>query len=219
MSLTKHASDVTSPIAARPTQTLFQELGVIFQSSLDLCFFMVLVPDGLIMGDQPSRDKIVIVGIQLVTAKPFLMGEAIDKGIVSKDFGSVCNRPARKARQAAIHVHTSSAIEISSLKVESTKVAPNSLSKARCLRSSKPLICTNTTKPLIFQRSQHPRKQFWWPSDIVIRENSDVSFDLGNCTNHLPSFVRVGDAAHADFGGAHVLHHQLCSRFVSFDRD
>lgn len=98
MSLTKHAGDVTPPIAAGPTQTLFQELGIIFKRSLDLSFFVILVPDCLIMGDQPSRDEIVIVSIQLITAKPFLMGEAIDKGIVSEDFGSVCHRPARKAR-------------------------------------------------------------------------------------------------------------------------
>ena len=51
MSLAKHAGDVAPPVAARPSQTLFKELGIIFKSGLDLSLILIVVPDCLIMRD------------------------------------------------------------------------------------------------------------------------------------------------------------------------
>lgn len=64
-------SVVASPVAASPPRTLVKELDVVFKCRLNLAFLVVLNPSLPLIGNQPSRDKIIVIGIELKLAPSF----------------------------------------------------------------------------------------------------------------------------------------------------
>lgn len=71
MLLGYQTSVVTSPIAASPTGTLVKELDVVLKRRLNLAFLVVLNPGLPLICNQPSRDKIIVIGIELELAPSF----------------------------------------------------------------------------------------------------------------------------------------------------
>ena len=97
MPLHAHASNVASPIAASPAKALLQELDVAFQLRRHLCFLVVLERYLLMVGNQPTGDEIVIIGIELVVPSPApdLVREAGNEAVLADNLRSIRNRPAR----------------------------------------------------------------------------------------------------------------------------
>lgn len=90
LTLDKQAREVASPVTSSPSQTLLQELGVVFESGLNLTVWMVLHVYLPIVIDQPSCDEIVVVGVELVLAKPpLLIGEAACESWIFDDLGAI----------------------------------------------------------------------------------------------------------------------------------
>lgn len=105
---------VTAPVAARPSYTLLQELGVVFEGRLDFSFGMVLEVGLPAVSDHPSREKIIVVGVQFVASKPpLLVGESQSELSILQYFGTVRNGPTRQTGHPAIHMRRSGAVEIS----------------------------------------------------------------------------------------------------------
>lgn len=69
---------VTTPVTAGPAGTLVEKLDVIFEGGLDLTLGLVLDPGLPIIRYQPSRDKIIVICIQLIASPAFSL-EAIQK--------------------------------------------------------------------------------------------------------------------------------------------
>ena len=130
MAFIEHTRDIASPVAARPAQTLLQKFRIIFQSGLHLGLFMILVPDLLFMRDKPPGNEIVIVRVELIATKPFLVSKAVNEGFISDDVCSICHGPARETGQATIHIHAGCTIKVSPLEIECTKEAPDPLLKS-----------------------------------------------------------------------------------------
>jgi len=175
MPIAKHTCNVATPIASGPSQALLQKLAVLFQSSLNFRFLMILICDPLIMRYQPSRNEVIVVRVELVLTKPFLMRETVNKCVILQDLRSIGNCSTRQTRQATVHVHTSCTVEVSPFQVKSAEVAPKSLPQIRSFCTPKPLIRTNAPITLVFQRGQHPWQQLFRPRDIIVRENRDLS--------------------------------------------
>lgn len=114
--LDKHAGQIASPIASNPAKTLFQVLGTVFEGCLHLGSFVILHGDLPLVRVHPSRDEVIVVGVQLI-GSPRLMREAKGESVVLKDFGAICYGPSGKAGQATIHMQTSRAIKVASLEV------------------------------------------------------------------------------------------------------
>lgn len=207
--IAKHACNVATPIASRPAQALLQKFAVIFQCSLNFCFLMILICDPLIMRYQPSRNEVIVVRIKLVLTEPFLVRETVNKSVILEDLRSIGNCSTRQTWQATVHVHASCTIEVSPFQVKSAEVAPESLPQCRGFGTPKPLIRTDAPITLVFQGGQHPWQQLLRPRDIVVRENRDLSLDLGNSTNHLASLVRMGHATYSNSVSPHALYHHL----------
>lgn len=88
ISLAHQARPVTSPVAACPSGTLIEKLDPIFKGSLNFALVLVLNPGLPLMADQPSSNKVVIVGIQNPLS-PLLVLKAMKKVVAGKDLGSV----------------------------------------------------------------------------------------------------------------------------------
>lgn len=145
MAFIEHTCDIASPVAARPAQTLLQKFRIIFQSGLYLGLFVILVPDLLIMRNKPSGNEIVVVRVELIATKPFLVGKSVDECFISDDVGSICHGSAGETGQATIHVHASGTIKVSPLEIECTKEAPDPLLKSGWFSSSEPLVRTDSS--------------------------------------------------------------------------
>lgn len=70
------------------------------------------------MGYRPPGDEIVVVGVEVIPAKPRLVGETVGEGLILKHAGPIGHRSTRKTRESSIHVCTSSAVEIPPLQVQ-----------------------------------------------------------------------------------------------------
>lgn len=199
VALSEQAGEVASPVASCPTETLLEELGVVFQGSLDLAFWMILHVHLVLVVDQPTGNEVVIVSVELIlTKEPLLVGETVGEVRVLQNVGTISASASRNASHPAIHVAGSSTIEVATLEIQGTKEAVDTLAEGRVLRSSKSLAGNNTTIQLVLEGSKNPLKQLGRPVDIIISEDNDLSLDLGDSTSHLSSLVGLLDGHAAE---------------------
>lgn len=158
MTIAEHARHVAPPIAPSPPETLSQEFRIVLQGRLDLRFLVILIPNPLPVRNQPPRDKIIVICVELISTKPFLVRKALNKCRIFQDTGPVCNGPPRETGNPSVHVHARGAVEIAPFQVQRSQKAPQTLTEGRALRASQPLIRPDSPVSVLFQRSQHPRK-------------------------------------------------------------
>lgn len=83
MALGKHAGQIASPIASRPSSALLEEFRVVLKSGLDFDFWMILNISLPAVRDHPTGDKVIIIRIELVFAKPpLLISEIVGENFV-----------------------------------------------------------------------------------------------------------------------------------------
>lgn len=87
MSFNEQTGVVTSPVATSPARTLIEKLDVVLKSGLDLALGVVLDPCFPSIRNQPPRDKVVIISVELVLT-PSLSLEAIQEQGILQDFGA-----------------------------------------------------------------------------------------------------------------------------------
>ena len=209
VSVDEHTGDVASPVAAGPPQTLFHKIRVIFERRQNFSFFVVLIADFLVMGDEPARHEIIVIGIQLIATEPFFVRECVPEGGVFDDAASIGNGPSGQTGETSVHVHARGTVKVPPLEVKSIQIAVKTLLYRRAFRSPQSLIRPYSTIGIVLQRSKHPREKLRGPQNIIVRENRYVCLNFGDGTNHLPPFIGVGDASDFDFGGVHALDHCL----------
>lgn len=221
--LVEHTGQITAPVASRPPSTLLQELGVVFQGGLNFGFRVVLHEGLPAVRHHPTGNKVVIVRIQLVFAKPpFLVGERVGEHLILKDLGAICNTASGHARKATIHVRRSCTFKVASLQVQSSQEIVNALRERRGSCPAQSLTGDHTTVSLVlFKRSQNPRHSSTWPADIVIRKHGDRRANFWNGPSHLTPLVGVGDCKETDsrLGGGHSTQHALGLLLVGLDGD
>lgn len=79
------AREVAPPIRAHPPQTLSQVLRVALECRLHLAFAVILDLNLPVVVEEPSCDKVVVVGVEEVVATPCLVCEAIGELRVLQD--------------------------------------------------------------------------------------------------------------------------------------
>ena len=130
--LMKHTGQIASPVAAGPSSTLLQEDLVVLERGLDFGLGMVLHPGLPAMRHHPASDEVVVVGIQLVLAKPPLfVGEPMGENLVLHDMGPVRYRSARHAREPSIDMGGCRTVKVSPLEVQRSEEAPDALGEGR----------------------------------------------------------------------------------------
>ena len=218
VSLKKHASEIAPPVAARPPKALLQEFRIVLQRGLHFGLFVILVPDPFPVRNQPPGDEIVIVGVESIPAEPLFVRELVDESVISQDFGPISHRSPGQARKPAVHVHTRRTIEVAPLQIECTQVAPDALRQVGAVSPSKPLIGTHSAESFVFQRGEHPGKQFRGPGDIVVGKHRDFGLNLGKHTNQLTALVGMSQGEDSDLGSPHGLQHQSGFQLIGLDR-
>lgn len=104
IALNEESGVVGSPITTGPSQTLSQELRVGLEGSLEHALLVILNVRLPVVIDQPPRDEVVIIGIEVEFA-PFLVADAIKEERISEDAGT-------KSVGAAGHAGRSTIVEV-----------------------------------------------------------------------------------------------------------
>jgi hypothetical protein len=95
ITFSKHAREITSPVASCPSQALLEEFWIVFQGRKHLTLGMVLHVRFVLVRHHPPRQKIVVVRVELVLAKPpLLIGELVRELDVLQDACAVSTGPA-----------------------------------------------------------------------------------------------------------------------------
>lgn len=221
MLFVKHAGQVTAPVASRPSCTLFQELRVVFQRSLDLGFRVVLHEGFPAMRHHPTGNEVVIVRIQLVFAEPpFLIGEGIGEHFILENLGAICDTASRHARQAAIHVRRSCTLKISALQVQGTQEIVDALGERWRSSTAQTLTGHHTTVPLVLlEGSQNPRHGSTRPAHVVIRKDCNGRADFWDGPSHLTALIGVsnGEQTNPRLGRGHGMEHVLSLLPIGLD--
>jgi hypothetical protein len=223
MTFAKHASQIAAPIASRPSSALFEEDRVILQRSLDLDLGVVLHVGFPSVRDHPASNEIVVVGIELVLAKPpFFVGEGVGETVILQNLGPIGNGAAGQTRHTAIHVSGGGAVKVAALEVERAEEVPDAFGKGGIDSSAQALAGHHAAVTLVsVERGQDPRQGSGRPADIVVGKDSNGSADLRNGPGHLTALVGVGDGEEANSGveGRHSTQHLLGLFAIGLDGD
>ena len=196
----EHAGQIAAPVAAGPAGTLLEELDVVFEGGLDFGFRVVLDVGLPAMRDHPARDKVVVVGIEVVLAKPpFLVGEAVGEDGILQDLSAIGHGPARETGQATIDVGGGGTVKVAAFEIQGGQKAPDALGPGWGGMSTETLAGADTAEALVdIKGSQDPGQDGWGPAHIVVGEDSDGGAYVRNGPDHLMALVWVGDGEKTD---------------------
>ena len=201
MSLVHQTSPVAPPIASGPPRALVEELGAGFERRLNLAFGVVLHPRLPLVGDQPPRHVIVVVGVEDVLA-PFLILETVEEIVALENLGAVRASATRHARGSAIDVVGSRDLKVAPLNVGCAEpvvdaghqVAVHTLHALAGSDASHPLV--------ILKRRQDPGHERRRPLYVVVGHDRDCCLDVISVKGlaDLEALVRLVDVQHFDLG-------------------
>ena len=161
----------------------------------------------------PASDKVVIIRIQLIFAKPpFLIGETIGEPLILKNFGAISNTASRHARKATIHMRRGCTVEVSSLQVQGPQEVIDALRKGGRDCTAQSLTGYHATISLILLKGrQDPRHDGAWPTHVIVSEHCDCCAYFWNGPSHLAPLIGVSDGKQADsrLRGGHRIQHVL----------
>ncbi len=122
MTFGEKAGHIASPITACPTQALCQEFWIVFEGSQNLTMWVVLHVGLVTMRHHPPCEKVVIIGVQLVLAKPpFLVGETIGEVDILKDARAVGTGASGETWHTAVHVGGRRTVKVSTFQIQGTE--------------------------------------------------------------------------------------------------
>lgn len=223
MTLAKHAGQIAAPIASRPSSALLEEDRVILQRSLDLDLGVVLDVGFPTVRNHPASNEVVVVGIELVLAKPpFFVSKGVGEAVVLQNLGPIGNGAAGQARNTTIHVGGGGAVKVAALQVESSEEVPEAFGKGGIDGSAQALAGHHAAVTLVsVERGQDPRQGSSRPADVVVGKDGNGSADLRDGPSHLTALVGVGDGEEANSGveGGHGTQHLLGLFAIGLDGD
>ena len=144
MSFSNQAGIIASPIASCPTRTLIQELDVVFQGRFDLTLHVILNPCLPTVRNQPTWDKVVIVGIEMVFTPTFGL-EAFQEQWALENFRSQHDCASRHARSSTVHSMCRWNLKISSFNVCCTQPIIHDIRNWTRSNTLYPLTWSNST--------------------------------------------------------------------------
>lgn len=202
------AGQIAPPVAAHPSQALAEVLLVVFQRRLHLALAVVLQLYLPVVREQPSRDEVVVVGIQEVVASPRFVGEAVGEVWILQDFRAVGDCPPRQTGKPAVEPIACRTVKGPPHKVDGTQELPDVVS----VLSAELLVRSHAADACIFKRCQHPFVEFLRQPHVVVQQQCDLSSHLWDCSGKLASFVGLAYRQHLDLlGAAHLFHHLVQS--------
>lgn len=202
MPLHEQTRQVASPVAANPSQALFQILGTVLESCLNLGCFVVLHGNLPAVCVHPSGDEIVVVGIELV-GSPCLVGEAKSERFILQDLCTVGYGSSRKTGQSSVNMKTCGAVKVASLEIEGAQETP----QGGLCWSHEALRCSNSAHFLVLERCKHPLKDCSRPDYIVVGKYCDLCRDLRDCLAHLPALVGLFNTQNSNFFAVNIRRH------------
>lgn len=119
-SLSHETRVVAPPVTARPSTALIQKLLVVLQRRLNLTLSVVLNPCPPSAVDQPARDKVVVISVQLILTPP-LCPEPIKEQRTLEDFGTESTSTPRHTRGSSVKVVSRRNLEVAALNVGRTE--------------------------------------------------------------------------------------------------
>lgn len=197
MSLAHQTGPVAAPVAARPAGALVEELGAVFQRRLDLALAVVLDPRLPLVADEPSRDKVVVVGVE-DPASPLFVLEAVQEVVRLQNLRSIGARATRHARSAAVHVVRSRDLKVASLNVGGAEPIPEAIGQRGVPFTTDSLVGADATHLGVLKGSKDPRHQSRGPGDIVVGHDGDGSLDVRQSLADLEALVGNGGIEDAD---------------------
>ena len=204
MSLRNETGVIASPVAASPSRTLIQELDVVLESRLNLALHVVLDPSLPSIGDQPTRNKVVIISVELEFA-PTLRLESIQEQWALQDLGSEGTRTTRHAGGSTIESMCCRDLKVASLNVSCTEPVVQDIADWAISDSLNSLTRANASHLSIFKGGKEPGQNGSWPRDIVVCHDDDGGFHLWDGLADLDSLVCNGDLESSDVRGFQSL--------------
>lgn len=179
---------VAPPVASRPSGALVEELHAVLQSRLKLTFSLILDPGFPLVTDEPSCDKVVVVGIENVVPPLFPL-KAVKELCTLQNLRAVGAGASRHARRAAIDVVGGGDLKVAALNVSGTQPVEDARLQVGVPLPANSLACSHATNLGVLKRSQDPRHQGLWPFNVVICHDGDGGPDVRQCSTHLHAFV------------------------------
>lgn len=122
--LEDYTLDVASPVTSGPTKTLLQESPTKFQRSQNFCLFRHLDPDAPTLGDEKSRDEVIIIRVKRFS-QPCLGDISCHKVFGLKNLRSNCCCAAGQTWYSAVYMWSRWYLKISSLNIAFSEILPH----------------------------------------------------------------------------------------------
>lgn len=191
------ASVVASPVTASPPRTLVKELDVVFKRRLNLALLLVLDPSLPLIRNQPSRDKIIIIGIKLELAPSFGLESIKEQGTL-QNLRAKRTSTSRHARSPTINAMCSRNFEISSLNISSPEPVEDIFRNRSRFEALDSLARSDAAHFRVFEWSKKPGKNGARPRDIIICHDYERCVDFWNSLTDLNTLVGDGNMEYAD---------------------
>ena len=140
------------------------------------------------MGDKPTRDKVIVISIELVLA-PALGLEAFEEERALQDSGPECTGTPGHAGCSAIDSMGRRYLEIAAFNVAGAQPIVQSFADLAISYTLHTLICTDCTNFRVLEWCQNPRHDSSWPRDIIISHYDERCFHMRDCLANLDAFV------------------------------
>lgn len=165
---------------------------------------MVLNLDLPTVVEEPSRDEVVVVGVEEVIAAPCLVREAIGEFRVLQNFRPIRYCSARQAWQATVNPVAGCAIEVPPDQIHGAEELPH----VGAIYAAKLLICSDASHFGVLEGSQEPFVELLWKPDIIVQQQRDPGLDLRDCPTQLATLIGLADRQYLDaLGPAHLFDH------------
>ena len=104
VSLHEERTQIRTPCISSPAKNLLQKPPIGFHGTEKLSLFATLNVRAPPVADHPTSKELVVSRVQLILAKPVVVGEAMKEFRIFEDDGAVCGCTTREARNTAINV-------------------------------------------------------------------------------------------------------------------
>lgn len=201
MSLVHQTGPIAPPIASGPPRALVEEFGAGLERRLNLAFRVVLHPRLPLVGDQPPRHVVVVVGVEDVLA-PFLVLEAVEEIVALENLGAVRASATRHARGSAVDVVGGRDLKVAPLNVGCAEPIVDAGHKV-AVHTLHALAGPDTSHPLvILKRRKDPGHERRRPLDVVVGHDRNCCLDVISVEGlaDLEALVRLVDVQHFDLG-------------------
>lgn len=199
----EEAAGVGSPSRASPTAALTEKLGVDrladTDSGLDFCVLGILNPEFPTVGNHVAGDIVVIVGVERSekTEEEHLVEVAGLELLVFENASANANCATGNDKDTAVNGVSGADLKVVTVEVQATEHVPEAAPDRKTFQSADPLIGTNNTNLVVFERGkQGLEKVGRVPEDVVVDKDCDRGVDIADDVGDLSALV--GDLCTGD---------------------